>query len=70
MGGIVIGCAIKHVANATQKGKKWLVVVDGQAGAVYDQIGKGSPIFGPDGSLEYLAIREHSLYRVQYVPTR
>jgi hypothetical protein len=30
--------------------------------------GDGSRRFSPDGGLEYLAIREKSLYRVQYTP--
>jgi hypothetical protein len=44
------------------------VVVDGQAGAEYDGIAQGSLIFTPDGVLEYLAIKEDSLYRVKYIP--
>jgi len=32
--------------------------------------GKGSPIFSPDGDLEYLAAREGDLYRIRYTPAR
>jgi Tol biopolymer transport system component len=59
----------KRIAYGAKKDEKWLVVVDGHAGAQYDGIGNGSPIFSPKGVLEYLAIKEGSLYRVKYIPT-
>ena len=40
------GC---HIAYATVKGEKWLVVVDGQPGPEYDGIMVDSLIFSPDG---------------------
>jgi len=39
------------------------VFLDGQEGPAYTEIAKG-PVFQPNGSLEYLAIRDHVLYRV------
>jgi hypothetical protein len=60
----------KHAVYVANKDKKWLMVIDGQVCAEYDQILKGSPIFNPDGVLEYLAEKEGSLYRVQFVPQR
>ena len=59
----------KRVAYAARKGAKWLVVVDGQQGAEYDEIGVGTLVFSPDGVLEYLAIKEGSLYRIRYEPS-
>jgi hypothetical protein len=47
-----------------------LVVVDGQAGAEYDAIGKNGPTFHSDGVLEYLAIKDNSLYRVKHIPVQ
>ncbi len=32
-----------------QKGQKWLVVIDGQEGPVYDEISQVGRIFSPDG---------------------
>jgi roadblock/LC7 domain-containing protein len=37
----------KHVAYAAQRGDKWLVVVDGQAGLEFEGI--SLPVFSPDG---------------------
>lgn len=39
----------KHLAYAAKRNGKWVVVVDGQEGAEYDDIGVGSPAFSPDG---------------------
>jgi hypothetical protein len=58
----------RHVAFAAQKGQKRVVVVDGRASEEYD--GLGPPIFAADGVLEYLAMKEGSLYHVQYAPVR
>jgi len=44
------------------------VVVDGQAGAAYQGVFKGTLNFSPDGVLEFLAMKENSLYRVKYIP--
>ena len=38
----------KRLAYAAQVGKRWVVLVDGQAGTPYDGIMTGSPIFSPD----------------------
>lgn len=59
----------KHVAYGAQKGQKWAVVADGQASTEYDQFIKGSTILSTDGVLEYLAVKEGSLYRVKCIPT-
>jgi len=42
--------------------------VDGQAGATYDMVIKNGPTFHADGALEFLAVKDNSLYRVKYVP--
>ena len=70
-GSLIFSADGKRVAYAAQKSReeRVMVVVDGQAGAEYDGIEKGSPIFSPDGVLEYLAIKEGSLYRIKYTPT-
>jgi hypothetical protein len=39
----------KHIAYAAQRGKMWLVVVDGEEVAEYEGIGDGSLIYSPDG---------------------
>ena len=39
----------KRIAYAATKGKKWLVVADGQPGPEYDECGAGTPVFSPDG---------------------
>ena len=60
----------RHVAYAIRRGVKVCVFVDDQPGAEYDAIGKNSPIFDPDGDLEYLAIKDDWFYRVKYVPAQ
>ena len=42
------------------------VVLDGQPGPDFEIIPANRPAFRPDGGLEYLAIRENSLYRVTH----
>ena len=46
---IVFSRDARHKAYVTHKGQKLSVVVDGQAGAEYDGIGKGTLIFSADG---------------------
>jgi Tol biopolymer transport system component len=58
----------KHVAYLAVKDKKCLVVIDGQEGPEYEVIVKGGPTFRADGTLEYLAIKSSSLYRVKHKP--
>ena len=60
----------KHVAYAAKNGEKWTVVLDGTESMKYDTILQGAPMFGGDGVLEFLAVKENSLYRVKYVPRR
>lgn len=40
----------RHLAYVIPRGQKWSVVVDGQIGAEYDGIGRGSLLFSPDGT--------------------
>ena len=60
----------KHVAYRAWKGPKQVMMVDGQEyeGGEYDRVGKEGPIFHPDGVLEYLAIKDDALYRVEDIP--
>src|ERR1019366_7508807 len=39
----------RHFAFVTRRDQKVCVVVDGQAGAEFDNIGEGTPLFSPDG---------------------
>jgi hypothetical protein len=48
----------KHVAYVAVKGKSHLVVVDSQPSAEYDDTLQGPLLFSPDGSLEYVAIKQ------------
>jgi hypothetical protein len=57
------------VAYAAVKGGKRLVVVDSQEAGNYDAaVGQGSMIFSADGTLEYLAVKESTLYRIKHAP--
>lgn len=58
----------KHVVYGAKLGTKWFAVVDGQTLAGYDYIVKNSLRFQPNGVLEYLAVKEGSLYRVKHMP--
>jgi hypothetical protein len=40
--------------------------VDGQPGPEYDVVFQGAPTFRADGTLEYLAEKEKTLYRVKH----
>jgi len=53
----------KHTAFVAVKRDNGLVVLDGKEGPQYDYIAAG-PVFRKDGSLEYLAVRGETLYRV------
>lgn len=46
--------------------KTYRVVVDGSPGPVYELVLKNGPHFSADGVVEFLAVREHYLYRVKY----
>jgi Tol biopolymer transport system component len=56
----------KHVAYEAVTGKRRVVVLDGQGGPEYDAIGGRTPKFTADDALEFLAIKNNSLYRVKY----
>jgi len=63
----------KHVAytgfkfNSKNRKGSQVVIIDGQSGPDFDIIGPA--VVGlDDGGLEYLAIKENSLYRVKYTP--
>jgi Tol biopolymer transport system component len=61
----------KHVACwvRNRKSGKEFVALDGKPGSEYDDIYYAFPlIFNPDGVLEFLAFKNHSLYRVKYIP--
>jgi len=58
----------KHTAYWAKKGQKWLMVLDGTAGPEFDQFIANRPVFLLDGTLEYLAIRGSSLFRVRHIP--
>ena len=60
----------RHVAYAALRGQKQFVILDGQPSPAYDNVGDHSPVFDPDGSLEFLAIRANFLYRVKLTPKR
>ena len=60
----------KRVAYVAIKGEKSFVVVDHQACAEYYEILEGTLIFSPHGTLEYLAIRDNSLYRVKHISAK
>jgi hypothetical protein len=46
-------------------------MMDGQEDANYDKaIGQGSMIFRPNGTLEYLAVKGNTLYRIKHTPAR
>jgi hypothetical protein len=69
-GALVFSPDSKHlgfVASAAFADNKWTMVVDGEPGEEFDGILQAFPIFGMDGSLEYLAHTGDSLYRVKYV---
>jgi hypothetical protein len=55
----------QHVAYAVKNGAKLAAVVDGHSGPTYDSIIKGPMIFDDNYALEYLTLKEHSLYRVR-----
>jgi hypothetical protein len=56
----------KHVAYSVKNANKWSVVVDGKVGEDYG--GTGPLVFNPDGTLEYVAVKDNTLYRIKYAP--
>jgi hypothetical protein len=59
----------KHLAYATTTPqRKQIVVIDEQESREYDKIIQGGPTFNPDGSLEYLAVRDGALFRIRVTP--
>ena len=44
------------------------MVLDGRKGPAYGQIVEHGPTFRADGTLEYLAFKGGSIYRVKHVP--
>lgn len=54
-----------HLAFGVRAGEEWIVELDrAPVGGRYDRIVSGGPAFHEDGSLEFLGIRQGSLYRV------
>jgi hypothetical protein len=68
IGGLIFSLDGKRVAYAARKGEKWFVVIDGQEGPEYDIVVEGGPVFRPDGTFEYLAVKAGILFRVKHVP--
>jgi hypothetical protein len=56
-------------AYIAETGDKSFMVVDGVQGPAYSWIpGDGPPRYRPDGTLEYLGVRDKVLYRVRVAP--
>jgi hypothetical protein len=65
----------RHVAYVARDGEVESVVADGQSGPQYDEVLRPRPsedqlylAFGPKGSVEYLARRGDTIYRVRQFP--
>jgi len=58
----------RHVAYAVSEGSRQAVVVDGERGEWFDEMWVRQPRFDTDGSLEYVAVRDRTLYRVTWRP--
>lgn len=56
----------RHLACMVRQGTQWCVVLDGAPGPLFDRLFDITPDFEPDGSLQYPAVREHTLYRVTH----
>jgi roadblock/LC7 domain-containing protein len=57
----------RGVAYVAVTGTQYHIVLDGQDGPRFDGLSPGGPTYRPDGALEYIAMREGILYRVQHV---
>jgi hypothetical protein len=58
-----------HVAWAAWSSRdRASIVLDGQPGEEFDTIVPGGPVFRPDGTLEFLALRRGELLRVRHDP--
>jgi len=59
-----------HHAWLSRENGKWVAILDGQAAAErYDTIVRNGPRCWADGTIEFLAWRDGTLYRVRYQPT-
>ncbi|MBM4044027.1 MAG: hypothetical protein FJ279_02850 [Planctomycetes bacterium] len=58
----------KHFVFKASKGRKWFVVLDDAPCPEYDAILDKGPCFRSNGVLEYLAVKQKSLYRVKHLP--
>jgi hypothetical protein len=71
---IVFSKDSRHVAYAAKTprpfGGKWVVVLDGVPGPECDCLGQTRATFLPDGTLQYLAVRDRTMVRVRLVPAR
>ena len=67
-GSYVFSSDSAHFAYAARKAESWFILLDGREGPAFDAVGRGRPAFSPNGSLEYLAIRDGALYRVRHAP--
>ena len=60
-----------HHAWLSRENGRWVPILDGQAAAErYDTIVRNGPRCWEDGTIEFLAWRDATLYRVRYQPTR
>ena len=55
-----------HWLYWARRGDKWLAVVDGEEGKPYDRIIKTWRPFEADSTVDYMAVKEGTLYRVTH----
>ena len=55
-----------HLAYIARRDAKWTLVADGQAGADYDEVVRSLP--APDGGMDFMSIKDKTLYRVECMP--
>ena len=60
----------KNMAYVANDNKKFFVVVNGEPGHRYDNIIQGGPSVKNDGTAEYLALKEETIYRVKHAPVK
>jgi hypothetical protein len=60
----------KNMAYVANDNKKFFVVVNGEPGPQYDNILQGGPVVQDDGTTEYLAMKDKTIYRVKHAPKK
>jgi hypothetical protein len=58
----------RHIVYLCKNGMTFSLVLDGQPGSAYDQILLADNIFSPGDIVEFLGVRDNSLYRVKSIP--